>query len=66
MLPGALIAVIVGIFLNQLFNSFAPGLALDQKHLVDMPNFLEKGSGLSPCLIFRAWTIRPSIPPHSQ
>jgi MFS superfamily sulfate permease-like transporter len=45
-LPGALVAVIAGVFLNQLFTSFVPGLALDQKHMVDMPNFLEKGSGL--------------------
>lgn len=46
MVPGALIAVLVGVFLNQLFISFAPALALDQKHLVDMPNFLERGSSL--------------------
>jgi MFS superfamily sulfate permease-like transporter len=46
MLPGALIAVLLGVFLNLIFISFVPELALDQKHMVDMPNFLEKGAGL--------------------
>jgi MFS superfamily sulfate permease-like transporter len=46
LIPGALIAVGVGVFLNQLFFSFFPFLALDQKHLVDMPNFLQAGAGL--------------------
>jgi MFS superfamily sulfate permease-like transporter len=46
LLPGALLAVLAGVLLNQLFTSFAPSLALDAEHLVQMPNFLDKGVGL--------------------
>jgi MFS superfamily sulfate permease-like transporter len=46
LLPAALIAVLLGVFVNQLFASFIPSLALDQRHMVDMPNFLQKGTAL--------------------
>ena len=40
LVPAPLGAVAVGILLNILFNSFFPGLAIDQKHLVSMPALL--------------------------
>lgn len=36
-LQGPLVAVVAGIALNQLFRAFAPSLALDGKHLVNIP-----------------------------
>jgi MFS superfamily sulfate permease-like transporter len=36
-LPGALFVVLVGIFLNQSFNSWAPELVLTGNHLVQLP-----------------------------
>lgn len=37
MLPGALVAVVVGILLNQFFISSGSSLAIDEKHLVKLP-----------------------------
>lgn len=37
MLPAPLFVVAVGILLNILFNNFAPFLAIEQTHLVDIP-----------------------------
>jgi carbonic anhydrase len=35
--PGALVAVVVSILLNQLYNAFAPGFAVRDEHLVQIP-----------------------------
>jgi MFS superfamily sulfate permease-like transporter len=56
LLPGALIAVLAGVLLNLLFIQYAPSLALGDKHLVGMPNFLaDNGSGLFMFPDFSRW-----------
>ena len=46
LVPAALGVVMVGILLNTLFDSFFPYLAIDQKHLVSVPNlFGSSGAG---------------------
>ncbi|MEM9833265.1 MAG: SulP family inorganic anion transporter [Bacteroidota bacterium] len=35
--PGALVAVLLGVLLNQAFVVFAPGLAIESEHLVQLP-----------------------------
>ncbi len=43
--PGALVVVIVGIFLNEfLFKQFFPGFYLGAEHLVSLPTIAEAGS----------------------
>lgn len=37
LIPGALVAVISGVLLNELFKSTSPALFLDSKHLVQLP-----------------------------
>lgn len=44
-IPAALVAVIVGVTLSELFKSVAPNLVIEPKHLVDVPNFLSGEGG---------------------
>ncbi|MDO5509053.1 MAG: SulP family inorganic anion transporter [Weeksellaceae bacterium] len=37
LLPGALVAVVVGILINELFKISAPGLVIEPSHLVQLP-----------------------------
>lgn len=37
LIPGALVAVIMGIIMNEMFGKFLPHLALDPRHLVQLP-----------------------------
>lgn len=39
-IPAPLIAVIVGVVLSEIFKSYVPALAIEEKHLVDVPNLL--------------------------
>ena len=36
-IPGALVAVVVGVILNEVFKSGSPSLAISQEHLVSLP-----------------------------
>ena len=56
LVPAPLGAVAAGILLNILFNSFFPGLAIDQKHLVSMPALLGS-SEASSFLIFPDFSL---------
>ncbi len=40
LIPAPLIAVVIGVILSQVFKTFIPALAIDPKHLVDVPDFL--------------------------
>jgi MFS superfamily sulfate permease-like transporter len=42
LVPAALIAVLVGVLLTELFKSFMPGLVIEDQHLVNIPDFLTK------------------------
>lgn len=44
-IPGPLIAVIVAVTLSEIFKSSVPNLAIESKHLVDVPNFLSGEGG---------------------
>lgn len=48
-LPGALVAVLLGVGLNELFLAVAPNLALNVTHLVQLP-VLDGGAGFSSLL----------------
>ncbi|GAB5557979.1 MAG: SulP family inorganic anion transporter [Schleiferiaceae bacterium] len=37
LLPGALVAVIVGVIINEIFARFFPGLVISEDHLVELP-----------------------------
>lgn len=39
LIPGPLIAVVVAVVLSETFRSAVPGLAIEDKHMVDVPNF---------------------------
>lgn len=46
LIPAPLIAVVVGVVLSEIFKSSVPSLAIEDKHLVDVPNFFGgEGSG---------------------
>lgn len=46
LIPGPLVAVVVGVILSQIFKAYIPALAIEEKHLVDVPNILgSEGSG---------------------
>ena len=49
--PAPLIAVVLGILLNALFNSSIPYLMIDEKHLVTVP-MLSESEGISSFFIF--------------
>ncbi len=55
--PGALVAVVIGILLNELFKSQYPNLALEPKHLVSLPIItnLENGVTLFTMPDFSKW-----------
>lgn len=40
MIPGALVAVVTSVVLNQLFKATLPTLIIEESHLVQLPNFL--------------------------
>lgn len=40
LIPAALVAVMIGVALSELFKAYIPALAIDPKHLVDVPDFL--------------------------
>lgn len=46
-IPGPLVAVVLGIVINTLFTRYAPGIALDNRHLVDLPEISGIGSMIS-------------------
>lgn len=39
-IPAPLLAVVVGVVLSEIFKTSVPALAIDSKHLVDVPDFL--------------------------
>jgi MFS superfamily sulfate permease-like transporter len=55
--PGALVAVVIGILLNEFFKSQYPNLALEPKHLVSLPIItnLENGVTLFTMPDFSKW-----------
>jgi MFS superfamily sulfate permease-like transporter len=55
--PGALVAVVIGILLNEFFKSQYPNLALEPKHLVSLPivTNLENGVRLFTMPDFSKW-----------
>lgn len=40
MIPGALVAVLTSVLLNELFKSAIPAMIIEDSHLVQLPNFL--------------------------
>ncbi|MFM7329060.1 MAG: SulP family inorganic anion transporter, partial [Bacteroidota bacterium] len=46
-IPGPLVAVLLGIVINTLFTRYAPAIALDSRHLVDLPEISGIGSMVS-------------------
>ncbi len=52
---GPLVAVVAGILLNLAFRAFAPGIAIDEKHLVRIP-VVEGWSGLASLIQFPDFT----------
>ena len=53
LIPGPLLAVLLGVFLNQLFIAYFPDLALQQLHLVDLPALSELSAGFT----LPDWTV---------
>ena len=53
LIPGPLIAVVLGVALNQFFIGYFPELALDDLHLVDLPAINELSAGFS----LPDWTV---------
>jgi MFS superfamily sulfate permease-like transporter len=41
LIPGPLLAVVIGILLSELFKVAVPGLAIESQHLVTVPNFFK-------------------------
>ena len=67
-IQGPLVAVALGIVLNEVFTSMAPGLAIGASHLVQMPEVTGL-SGLASLLSFPDFTssaTRPSTPRPSR
>lgn len=46
LVPGPLIAVIFGVAMSQIFKVYLPSLAIEQKHLVDVPAFFSSEPGM--------------------
>ncbi|AKD03859.1 SulP family inorganic anion transporter [Pontibacter korlensis] len=69
LIPGALLAVVLSIVLNEVFIAFVPGLAITSSHLVSIPiingfsdlgnelQFLDLGSLTNPSVYIVAFTI---------
>lgn len=53
LIPGPLLAVTVGVILNQTFEAYFPALALESIHLVDLPSREELSAGFS----LPDWTV---------
>jgi len=48
LIPAPLIAVVFGVVLSEIFKAYVPSLAIEDKHLVDVPTFFTReGSGLT-------------------
>jgi len=52
-IPGPLVAVLLGVVINTLFTRYAPSIALDSRHLVDLPEITNLGSMIS----FPDWSV---------
>ncbi|WP_186757791.1 SulP family inorganic anion transporter [Echinicola salinicaeni] len=59
-LPGALLAVLIGIFINIIFKTTMPSLEVVQSHLVNIP-MIESFSGLAEQLTFPDFSILGNI-----
>ena len=55
-IPGPLVAVMLGVFMNSLFKEFMPALALPSSHLVDLPDF----TSMSGVFSFPDWSVLTS------
>ncbi len=52
-IPGPLVAVSMGVVINLLFTRYAPEIALDSRHMVDLPEI----SSVSSMITFPDWSI---------
>ena len=51
--PGPLVAVVMGVVINTLFTRYAPSIALDGRHLVDLPEI----SGIGSMITLPDWSV---------
>ncbi len=47
LVPAPLIAVVIGVVLSEIFKAYIPALAIEEKHLVDVPNFFGSEGGFT-------------------